>query len=696
MVGTTVLALSSFYLLRAFIEVGLFDLSSAIGTSASILELLGPPSIFVDWVVKRRNDRKEIEEKIARELPILQTQLMMGTQHGAKMFRVPPLWVDFKNHVYERNDLKELRAKVEEKPFSLLLAKSGAGKTTLALHLGYKLLTEYNWRFVFYWDVTSSRDITDSLKQASSLLSSKHLSGEKALAIIDNTHLDEHLAANLTKQHRSMFGDQLVILFIARCKRDSIEMDGERWRRIFKNNDEDDFVSLYKLEEDGFDAAIKGLLATYCRVNDLELPSEERILSILHSELGQLCKGSLMLLKFVFEALERNTVDVEKLKSVEINQAVQDHYDEVINQVLQCEDVRTVWHGMTRPIERYQLVRRCLLLIAIFSSIELYTPRDFILRILVSVAAPPLNSAELSITFINNVLSELNKQGELTASFESDELDSFSLPHLTIAKILPDAYQNDFSSGELPFQNPGWNAQWPYEQGVVALMTFVETECNELMQDELSRVMRSISPFFDDESQVWALRGYVEATKSQCYDTADAYFRLAQCCMVVGQPDDAKDAMSEALSLQHERIICALDMITNSSFISMASPNAHRIARNLFDFFNPWMDGITDVSGPLLQYDIFAWLEVEGSCPFCDTDFYIEVDIPVPDRSAESIHGSETTEDCAIECSGCQEILDFSVFNSIAHSFFILEPMPKNHTQWKFRYRERCRHQFWY
>ncbi len=151
----------------------------------------------------------------------------------------------------------------------------GLGKTTLAQHLGYRILTEKNdWSFVFYWAAASGgySNPAQRLHQVFESLSEPFFGRAKALAIIDNVHFDTKLFLHLLTEKKNWFGDGIHVPFIARCTNASVRADEEDWRRRPSRERCTDEIVFFLLEETAFEETAKGIVTKYCQRQSHDMP----------------------------------------------------------------------------------------------------------------------------------------------------------------------------------------------------------------------------------------------------------------------------------------------------------------------------------------------------------------------------------------------------------------------------------------
>ncbi len=265
---------------------------------------------------------------------------------------------------------------------------------------------------------------------------------------------------------------------------------------------------------------------------------------------------------------------------------------------------------------------------------------------------------------------------------------------MALAQILPDAYSNDFSVVALPFPDVGWNAQWPFEHGVVAYQQFLEFHGYESDRSQIDRVILGLS-MFENKASAMAKLGYLKGRGNQMGLDVYDHFELVKSYVTTEQSGCAKSAMMD-LIYRDEGMICDLDRFVSRLQSDDDLQAIFRTAEAVYEQINPWIDAETDTSGPILDWEPYGWIEVVGKCPFCGTEIYIESDIPILNIRASSAHMSQRCDGLEISCPSCDQFLDFTICNSYYHSYFSLEPLPSGLQKWAFRYRKRCSARYWH
>ncbi|NWF94575.1 MAG: hypothetical protein HXY34_00360 [Candidatus Thorarchaeota archaeon] len=427
-------------------------------------------------LINYRRARLEAERWIEKIAPILQRELQMREKTEPIWFRIPPKWVDFEEHVCRREKLDDLFKAIQDNSVTMLLALSGAGKTTLTLHLGYELLTKRGWRFVVYWDAgrLGFGDPTECIRGVSDRMAKQGLSNSMALVIIDNVHLTPGLVGKCMNDLRGQFEKNVRCLLVARVTRASVAEDKKEWERLLRPDDgyaksaqEESGLSYFTLESDDFEKAIKQIVESYSE----SLEDREELMRQYTSK----SRESLVLLKFLLSDVgTKHAGDVEQVKKADLKKSLCNYYEYSV--------IRGILDAM-KPENYDQLrvmVRRVLLFVSIYSSMEIPAYRPLLCEVL-----EPQASQRMSPGIINILWD----RGDLVGT-ENDLLH----PHLSIAEELPRVYPDEFKDVKksfeqflsmklmrsgTPLQIQAGNPVGPKEQAIIAVHHYLLTNQEE-------------------------------------------------------------------------------------------------------------------------------------------------------------------------------------------------------------------------
>jgi len=406
-----------------------------IAVGANLLAFIVLASSFYMRVLRSRTSRLDLENQLARESPILQNYLKMDIPCKPKLFRVPLVWSDFKTHVFPRKDIQKLRKCVEDNTFTLLLAKSGAGKTTLALHLGYQLLQERSkWRFVIYWNLFNMglTNLIEQLQRVSQLLQGRAFKDKMVLVIIDDVHLNPSLVTELHSIHSGLFKNGLRLLFLSRCTNIDLQQDLDQWKKQLDFENSPQNKAILALDQQTFTECLDGIIELFSNIHCYVIPEKNTTERMLFTTAMLKATGmSLMLLQFILEAIGPLSGDVAAIEQVNVGDAINNHYSEVITHTVDNVVEQTL-NPERSILNHKELVIHALLIIAIFTDLEIAVSDVFVQK--------AVRCSDGDGFFLRATLSHLLSIGELLGN-----LDRIILPHLTLANKILTSYTSDLA-----------------------------------------------------------------------------------------------------------------------------------------------------------------------------------------------------------------------------------------------------------
>ncbi len=400
------------------------------------------------------------------------------SQHRAvtepTFFRRPHLnWVDLERGYYY--DRPKLVDNIEDKFargnwLQLIVAPSGAGKTTLGLILGYRHVTLYGG-IAYYVDLEGKSDvdlagdvgeIAKALKRIKRAGWSEETSngGSSAnhdfdaveeipsiLVIVDNIHLNLKRVQGLVQGVRSAYlgtdlAAALSILLLARVGHEDLQRGTEQiLAELFGSDLGEGIVETRTLERRDFKDAVRGIADVFARERDIgDIKSFER-------DLVRKSQESLWLLSFVLRGLERG----RSIEEINLCEEVEEFYycpsgrpdcmSSVFRRVL---DTRASDNGLDlkrlEPADARGALRAVLTTIAALGTLGTPVPVQY----LVEAAQEHKVASDISGRFlegnkarsvVNEIIERLRRLNEIVDG-EMAGWNTVRLPHATLAEAI--------------------------------------------------------------------------------------------------------------------------------------------------------------------------------------------------------------------------------------------------------------------
>ncbi len=380
-------------------------------------------------------------------------KLYGGHRPKPMFFRKPHIsWLDLiEEYFYERNDLIEsIEHNFENTSnMQLIVAKSGAGKTTLSFILGFKRISEWG-HFTYYLNLESKtgaeiadkiiEDIERILGTINSLynVSAVQSLGEKVLPervlfIIDNIHVNVDVSNEIFSRYRTSKHNKESIhrainfLFLARPLYNDFDrsvMDLQR--RIAESYDEQPskLLPTTKLQQEEFDRTIEGIISQFKEKIDID--------STLVRKISEKSRGSLWLLSFALNSL-RAGQDIDEL----------DIGDEIRKYYYDLDSTHSLLYRIHKHVfdtpftvnrsKKERLFKALVSTISFFNAHDMPVPIDYLIESTEDITAVRKRLRGNLKFDLEMIISKLVEWGELII-VNMQDLDLVQLPHRTLAE----------------------------------------------------------------------------------------------------------------------------------------------------------------------------------------------------------------------------------------------------------------------
>ncbi len=389
-------------------------------------------------------------------------------------FRRPHLnWVDLeRGYYYDRSKLVD---DIEDKFaqgrwLQLIVAPSGAGKTTLGLIIGYRHLTLYGG--IAYYvnledrsDVDLARDVGEiakALKRIRMTAGSRRGNDEEDLAdydsasveeipsilvIVDNIHLNLGLVKDLIRSVRSAYvgtdlAAALSILLLARVGHEDLQRGTEQiLAELFDSRLGRRIAGTHTLEKRDFKDAVRGIAEVFARERNIgDIKSFER-------DLVRRSQESLWLLSFVLRGLEKG----RSIEEIDLCEEVEKFY---YCEFERSERINSVFHrvlhtrasengldlGRLEPADARGALRAVLTTIAALGTLGTPMPKKYLIEAAERYGVPSdiaggFLEGEEAKAVVEEMIERLRTLNEIVDGEMAGE-QTVRLPHTTLAEVV--------------------------------------------------------------------------------------------------------------------------------------------------------------------------------------------------------------------------------------------------------------------
>ncbi len=448
-----------------------------------------------------------------------------------RFFRRPRInWLDLDNgYYYERSDvIRKIEDNFSDTNMQMILAESGAGKTTLSFIYGYELIKR-NAK-VYYVNLEEKSDIINDIgnivvDHARSMNWSNGFGlGNRAtpdvLFIVDNIQVNLEVARDIYRQYKwSQFApqeDEFVpfFLFLARSIFDDLEESMKYFMgqitetslssdSIEEKSIATSLLNTVILEENDFSSTVRGIISKF---RDKESKD-------FHEHLDKITKKSqrsLWLLSFIINGLMQG----QNIDAIDLWEEFRKYYfDPKEPQSLLSRILMRVFGDVSNRPRKEQLFTSLLGTIAFYNSLDVPVPLDYFLQFGKDTKSlEKILGGELEFN-MNRLLSQLANWGELITHTVED-WEFLSLPHKTLAKELWQSISSDPSNLFFVVEESNGNGLSTEEQLAIALLKW----CNSQEPGRTRLLPWIIDRLVIGNLQYWNKSQYVPTFLLECLD----------------------------------------------------------------------------------------------------------------------------------------------------------------------------------